>query len=143
MPKRSRKQQILHRGEIWIVNFNSPISAQTPSPGSPNSKWPTTGHEIAKPRPAVVLNVSAAWELDLHIVVPLRRWRSRFEKNNYFWIVRLHKDTLNKLTNDTGADTFQVKSVSRERFQHRIGVVTNDQLRLLLATVAYCIGYSP
>lgn len=142
MPNSLRTRRIPQRGEIWIVNFNSPISAQTPPPGSPQSQWPTTGHEIAKPRPATVLNVSGAWELDLHIVVPLRRWRPRFENNNYFWIVRLHKDNTNKLNSDSGADAFQLKSVSRERFQRPIGVVANDQLRLILDTVAYCIGNS-
>ena len=141
MPKRPRPTEAPQRGEIWTVNFNSPVTAKTPPKGSPKSQWPTTGDEIAKPRPALVMNISASWELDLYIVVPFRRWKTHFEKNDYFWIVHLPKDGGNKLKNDSGADTFRVKSVSRERFRHKIGVATPDQLQLLADTVAFCIGY--
>ncbi len=91
----------------------------------------------------VVLSVNAKWERDLHIVVPLRGWQRRFESNNYFWIVKLSPDGINKLKGDSGADTFQVKSVSRERFRYKVGVLSPDQLQLIVDTVAFCIGYTP
>ena len=142
MPKRQRISEVPQRGEIWIVNFNSPITANAPQQRRPKSEWPTTGDEIAKPRPAVVMNVSTNWELDLSIVVPFRSWKPNFEKHNYFWIVHLPKDEFNKLRGDSGANTFQVKSVSRERFLRKIGVLKPDQLQLIADTIAFCIGYS-
>lgn len=143
MPNRSRTRRIPQRGEIWIVNFNSPISAKTPPVGTPRSQWPTTGDEINKARPAVVLSISAEWERELHIVVPLRGWQRQFESNNFFWIVKLSPDGINKLKDDSGADTFQVKSVSRDRFRKLIGVLSPDQLEQIVDTVAFCIGFTP
>lgn len=140
MPSRLRGGKQPQRGEIWIVNFNSPISAKTPPRGSLKPAWPATGDEIAKARPAVVLNVPNSWELDLSIVVPLRSWKDRFRDNNYYWIVYVQKNAMNKLTNHSGADAFQVKSVSNLRFRRRIGSVTPEQLQLITDTVAFCIG---
>lgn len=140
MPKRKRAPIEPQRGDIWIVNFNSPLTAKTPSAGTPKSQWPTTGDEINKVRPAVVMNVSASWEYDLHIVVPLRRWRARFQRKNYFWIIPVPSDSTNKLTNDSGADAFQVKSVSNVRFRRLIGIVAPDQVQRIADTVAFCIG---
>lgn len=141
MPKRQRPPNEPQRGEIWIVNFNAPVTARTPPAGTPRSQWPTTGDEINKVRPAVVISVNDSWEYDLRIVVPLRRWRTRFQRNNYFWIVPIPRDGFNKLNNDSGADAFQVKSVSSIRFRRRIGFITPDQLQLIAGTVAFCIGY--
>ena len=142
MPKPQVPRNEPQRGEIWIANFNAPVTAKTPPVGTPRSQWPTTGDEINKVRPAVVLSVNANWERDLHIVVPLRGWQSHFETNNFFWIVKLLPDGINKLKGDSGADAFQVKSISRERFRHKIGVLLPDQLQEIVDTVAFCIGYS-
>ncbi|MDE2637530.1 MAG: type II toxin-antitoxin system PemK/MazF family toxin [Chloroflexota bacterium] len=140
MTKRPNPPNEPQRGEIWIVNFNSPVTARTPAAGTPRSQWPTTGDEINKARPAVVLSVDAEWERELHIVVPLRGWQRRFEANNYFWISKLEPDSINKLRGISGADAFQVKSVSRERFHRKIGVLSPDHLRFIVDTVAFCIG---
>lgn len=142
MPQPQRPPNEPQRGEIWIVNFNAPVTAKAPPVGTPRSQWPTTGDEINKVRPAVVLNVNAKWERNLHIVVPLRGWQSGFVTKNYFWIVKLSPDGINKLKDESGADTFQVKSISRDRFRHRIGVLLPDQLQLIADTVAFCIGFS-
>ena len=140
MTKRIAPQIEPQRGEIWIVNFNAPVTARTPPAGTPRSQWPTTGDEINKVRPAVVLSVNAKWERELHIVVPLRGWKRHFESNNYYWIVKLSPDGVNKLQGDSGADTFQVKSVSRERFRRKIGELVPDKLQIVTETVAFCIG---
>ncbi|MCY4464097.1 MAG: type II toxin-antitoxin system PemK/MazF family toxin [Chloroflexi bacterium] len=128
------------RGDIWLVNFNSPISTKPKAGIKTLSKLPTTGHEIFKIRPALVLSVAEKWEVDLRIVVPLRSWKEWFAENNFFWIVRIQRDSANRLKTDSGADTFQVKSVSTERFVRRIGNVQPDQLHLIAATVAFNIG---
>jgi mRNA-degrading endonuclease toxin of MazEF toxin-antitoxin module len=41
---------------------------------------------------------------------------------------------------DSGADTFQVKSVSENRFLRRIGTVTSSQLDDIASAVALCVG---
>ena len=112
------------RGEIWLVNFN-----------------PAIGDEIYKRRPAVVMNIPSRWNLKLHIVVPVTKWQRRFKTNNYFWMVELPKDNSNNLTFDSAANAFQIKSVSHQRFNRKIGVVTAAQLDLIVETIAFCIGY--
>lgn len=131
------------RGEIWWVNFNSPITAPTPADNAPREQLPTTGDEIYKTRPAVVMNIPASWNLQLAIVVPITSWQHRFQVNNYFWMVKILADTTNQLTNDSAANTFQVKSISAQRFTRKIGVLTTQQMDLIAATVAFCIGYNP
>lgn len=136
MPKSSNPQ----RGDIWLVNFNSPMSNQQVAAGAPAPKLPTTGDEIFKVRPALVLSIVANWEVDLRIVVPLRSWKEWFVRNGYYWIIPIRRDGTNRLRKDSGADTFQVKSVSTQRFIRRIGNVLPDQLDLVSATVAFNIG---
>ncbi|MCY4247562.1 MAG: type II toxin-antitoxin system PemK/MazF family toxin [Chloroflexi bacterium] len=136
MPKSDDPQ----RGDIWLVNFNSPMSNQQEAVGAPASKLPTTGDEIDKIRPALVLSIVAKWEVDLRIAVPLRSWKDWFVKNGFFWIVPIQRDGTNRLRKDSGADTFQVKSVATQRFTKRIGNVLPDQLELVATTVAFNIG---
>ena len=131
------------RGEVWLVRFNDPPSAPTPPDGTPKEQLPTTGDEIYKQRPAVVLNIAGNWIRKLHIVVPLTSWKAQFKKNQYFWMVEIPKDNSNRLKRDSAADISQIKSVSIERFGKRaIGVVGKDQLDLIVETVAFYIGYS-
>ncbi|MDX2076896.1 MAG: type II toxin-antitoxin system PemK/MazF family toxin [bacterium] len=129
------------RGEIWWVNFNAPITAPTPPIGTPKEQLPTTGDEIYKSRPAVVLTIPASWNLALQIVVPITSWQEHFQINQYFWMVKLQADGVNNLNNDSAANILQIKSVSHRRFGNKIGMVSPDQLNLITATVAFCIGY--
>jgi len=126
MMRQSNTSTRPQRGEIWSVNFN-----------------PAVGDEIYKLRPAVVMDIPAHWNLKLHIVVPVTKWQVRFKTNNYFWMVELPKDNSNHLTFDSAANAFQIKSVSQQRFNRKIGVVTAAQLNLIAETIAFCIGYSP
>ncbi len=128
-------------GEIWIVNFNSPLHAPTPPHGSPRSMLPTTGDEIYKRRPALVVNKITNLELDQRIVVPLRSWKGWFAKRQYYWIIRVKQDAQNGLNGDSGADTFQVKALSTDRFIRRIGTLQPGQLRRIVETIAFHIGY--
>ena len=143
MPTHTRPGITPQRGEIWYVNFNTPVTAPTPPPGTPKSLLPTTGDEIYKERPAVVMSISQRWRLNLHIVVPLTKWRPHFRANGYFWMIELPKDRRNNLREDSAANTFQVKSVSLTRFLNRHGTVSSSQLDQIAETVAFCIGYSP
>jgi len=130
------------RGEIWSVNFNSPITAPTPPSGTPKEQLPTTGDEIYKARPAVVLTIPYSWNLELQIVAPITSWQPHFQTNQYFWMIYLPSDTTNNLKNDSAVNVLQIKSVSHKRFGKKIGVVTSAQLDLIVATVVFCIGHS-
>ena len=49
----------------------------------------------------------------------------------------------NGLKKASGADAFQVKSVSVNRFVKKLGVATNDQIDEIVDAIALCIGYNP
>jgi mRNA interferase MazF len=112
------------RGEIWEVRFD-----------------PSEGDEIKKVRPAAVVTGHTAGRMQLHIVVPITGWQPQFVR--YFWMVRLPPDSTNGLSKESAADAFQVKSLSLNRFQRRLGALTDDQIDEIAAAVALCIGYSP
>ena len=109
------------RGEIWTVQFD-----------------PSVGAEIRKIRPAVVVSVNTVGLLPLRIVVPLTDWQPSFA--HLPWFVYLAMSPTNGLTKDSGADTFQVKSVSDNRFVRYVGVVTSTQLDDIASAVALCVG---
>ena len=109
------------RGEIWEVNFN-----------------PSIGAEIQKTRPAVVVNVPEVGRLPLVIVVPITEWQSAFEQRP--WFTKLVPSSENGLSKDSGADAFQVKSISIQRFVRRIGRTSEDETDSIAEAIALCVG---
>ncbi len=114
----------VQRGDIWMIRFD-----------------PSEGDEIQKIRPAVVMTEAGAGKMRLQIVVPITAWQSQFIR--YFWMVQLKSDAQNGLSKDSAADAFQVKSLSVNRFQRKLGSVTAEQLNEISAAIALCIGYMP
>lgn len=110
------------RGEIWIISFD-----------------PTVGAEIAKDRPAVVVDVPEVGRLPLHIVIPVTEWNDRYAVLP--WHTRLKASAANGLSKDSSADSFQVKSVSVNRFKRKLGDVSSEELKNIVAGIALCIGY--
>jgi len=109
------------RGDVWLVNFD-----------------PSAGAEIRKVRPAVVLTVAGIGRLPLQIVAPLTEWKAHYI--NASWFVHVPASPTNGLSKDSGADAFQVKSLSENRFVKRLGEVTGQQLDDIAAAVALCVG---
>ena len=109
------------RGEIWRIRFD-----------------PAEGDEIKKIRTAVVISENAVGRLRLKIVVPITEWKVRYA--SYPWFVHLVPTPTNGLTKDSGADAFQVKSVSDSRFVRHVGVVTSAQLDDIASAVEMCVG---
>jgi mRNA interferase MazF len=107
------------RGEIWLVDFE-----------------PTTGAEIAKIRPAVVVN--GIGRLPLRIVVPVTDWKPGY--SGFPWFVFLPTTPGTGLYKDSGADCFQVKSLSESRFVRILGAVTGQQVDDIAGAVALCVG---
>lgn len=109
------------RGEIWLVDFD-----------------PSVGAEIRKSRPAVVMSVDSIGRLPLHIVVPVTDWSPAF--HNYPWFVEIPADAITGLLKHSGADAFQVKSVSAARFVRRLGRVSRPQADAIAEAIALCVG---
>jgi len=113
----------IQRGDIWAIRFD-----------------PSEGDEIQKIRPAVVMTAAGAGKIRLQIVVPITGWQPQFSR--YFWMVQLKSDEQNGLSKDSAVDTFQVKSLSVNRFQRKLGSVTKEQLKEISTAIALCVGYS-
>jgi mRNA interferase MazF len=113
----------ISRGDIWRIDFA-----------------PTRGAEIQKLRPAVVVNPQSIGRLPLHIVVPITDWKPAY--GGFPWFVHLQPNTTNGLSKESGADAFQVKSLSNERFVERLGRLNNTDLAEVVKAIALCIGHS-
>jgi mRNA interferase MazF len=112
------------QGEIWYVNLE-----------------PTVGVEIKKARPVVVISADALnsphWKM--RIVVPCSAWQERFEDK--FFKVRIPANEQTGLKKDSAAIVLQVRSISLDRFQDRLGQVPRDVLQELLAGLVLGIDY--
>jgi mRNA interferase MazF len=96
------------------------------------------GAEIRKLRPAVIANVDSIGRLPLRIVVPLTDWQPSFSALPWFVPIRSLRST--GLAKRSGADAFQVKSVSENRFVRRIGTVSKVQMDEIASAIALCVG---
>lgn len=114
----------ISRGEVWLVNFD-----------------PSVGDEIQKTRPAVVMSIGAAFRHRLRIVVSITSWQDKFA--NDFWMIHLLATTDNGLDNDSAANTYQIKSLSEERFVRKLGVLPDNLVGDIAAAIAVCIGFNP
>ncbi len=85
-----------------------------------------------------MVNLDAIGRLPLRIVVPVTDWNSDF--GNLSWFVFLAAASENGLPKDSGADAFQVKSVSVTRFAPKLGEVTDAQIDEIAAAIALCVG---
>ena len=94
----------MKRNEIWLINLS-----------------PTTGAEIQKTRPAIIVSDDDIGVLPLRVIVPLTDWKDRYAA--VAWMVKIEVDGNNNLTKTSAADCFQVRSVATERFVKQIGQV--------------------
>jgi mRNA interferase MazF len=95
----------MKNSEIWIVDLN-----------------PTVGFEKNKVRPVVIISPDNI-NLPNKIIVPITSWKEKYSEVP--WQVKILADTTNKLREDSSADTFQIRSISVERFRKRIGILDN------------------
>ena len=109
------------KGEIWLMNFD-----------------PTVGSEISKKRPALVVSVNSIGILPLRIVVPITSWQQKFANDP--WLIKVPFDRTNRLSKDSVADTFQIKSVSNDRFIKKLGSISNSKMQEVLMGIRICIG---
>jgi mRNA interferase MazF len=108
----------LTKGEIWRIDLD-----------------PTKGAEIQKTRPVVIVNSDHVGRLPLRIVVPITDWKPAYA--NFSWFVHLMPDSQNGLSKESGADAFQVRSVSTTRFIEHLGNLSDPDLeRVILALIS-------
>ena len=111
-----------NRGEIWLARLD-----------------PSVGAEMGKTRPVLVVSQPTAGRLPLVIVVPVTDWKPAYAPLK--WFIPLQPEPQNGLTKPSGADAFQVKSVSLLRLRTRLGQVADDQVETAAMAVAWCVGY--
>lgn len=108
------------KGEIWLINFD-----------------PVIGSEIGKTCPALIVSSNAIGRLPLRIVVPITSWQDKFSAIP--WLIKIIKNGENRLSSDSAADTFQVKSISNDRFVRKIGAVSHVTLQEVVDGIMICI----
>jgi mRNA interferase MazF len=111
----------MHRGEVWLLNLD-----------------PTVGAEIQKTRPVVIVNDDGVGVLPLRVIVPLTEWKDRYSVAP--WMVRIEPDSTNGLVKVSAADTFQVRSVSQERFVRQTGKLTDSQMQEIAKSLAIVLA---
>jgi mRNA interferase MazF len=111
----------MRRGEIWLVRLN-----------------PTLGAEMGKTRPAVIVNDDAVGVLPLKVIVPITNWNTAFAARP--WMVRLEPDILNGLSKLSGADAFQVRSVSEGRLVQRMGSLSEVVMQQISEALAIALS---
>jgi len=111
----------MHKGEIWLINLD-----------------PTIGAEIQKSLPAVIVSVDEIGILPLRVIVPITEWKEHYAQAA--WLVSILPAVKNGLTKRSAADAFQIRSVSKERFIRKSGVLEKEQVDLILSAVQIVIG---
>jgi mRNA interferase MazF len=119
-----KQKSIPKRGDVWLVDLN-----------------PTRGAEIGKCRTAVVVSCDGFGRLPLHIIVPITGWHPSFAASP--WFEKLLPTKSNGLAKESGADAFQLRSVSRDRFVRKLGAIPRTQLQDICMRIALCVGLEP
>jgi len=109
----------LSKGDIWLIDLD-----------------PTKGAEIQKTRPAIIVNSNAVGKLPLKIVVPITDWKPQYA--SFAWFARLIPDGQNGLSKESGADAFQVRSVSTTRFVKYVGKLSDSDLKRVIRALIVC-----
>lgn len=97
----------MKHSEVWLVDFS-----------------PKVGQEIDKARPAVIVNHDSMGALQLKVVVPV----TDAVRSIQDWHVPLKPSKDNGLSKKSVADCFQVKSISKERFVKRLGILSAKEM---------------
>ncbi len=74
---------------------------------------------MQKIRPAVIVNNDAIGILPLKVIVPITEWNDWHKTKS--WMVRVNPDSVNGLSKPSSVDTFQIRSVSQDRFVKKLG----------------------
>mgnify|MGYP002784367629 CR=1 FL=1 len=112
---------LMRRGEVWLVSLD-----------------PTVGTEINKTRPAVIVNDDGIGILPLKVVVPITDWKETYASRP--WMVKLETDSDNGLSKTSGADTFQVRSVSEKRLIKLLGKIDDLTMQAISTALSLILS---
>jgi len=107
----------MRRGEVWLINLD-----------------PTIGAEIKKTRPAVIVSHNSIGILPLRVIVPITNWQERYI--TALWMIKIEPSTINGLRKVSCADTFQVRSVARQRFVKKLGKLSDVEMEAIVKGLA-------
>ncbi|MBI2631076.1 type II toxin-antitoxin system PemK/MazF family toxin [Candidatus Nomurabacteria bacterium] len=86
---------------------------------------PTRGKEQKGRRPVVIISGNTMNKnLGVFIVCPISS-----KIKNYAGCVKLPKNKINKLAEDSEAISFQIRTIAKERMIKKIGEITDEQLK--------------
>lgn len=111
-----------NRGEVWLVQLD-----------------PTRGQEIQKTRPAIVVSSNLFRTIPMRIIIPVTTWQLKFQSRPF--MVPILKTSQNGLDVDSAGNVLQVRSVTTERFVERLGSVSAEILKEILAGLIICVDY--
>jgi mRNA interferase MazF len=100
---------------------------------------PTVGAEQKKTRRVVIVSNDTIGKLPLKVIVPITEWKDHYA--GVPWMVKIVPDRFNRLDKVSAADSFQVRSVSIERFgDHAEGYLVKDYMDQIIEAVATVIS---
>jgi mRNA interferase MazF len=111
----------MKRGEIWLVNLD-----------------PTIGSEIKKSRPSLIISRDGIGQYPVKVVIPFTEWKDHHAE--MAWMVRSDPTPENGLSKVSGADTLQIRAVSHQRFVRQVGVLSDDEIEVVLKALALAVG---
>lgn len=98
---------------------------------------PTEGSEQSGTRPVVIISGNTMNQhSNLVIICPLTS-----KLKHYAGCVKLKKNSLNKLETDSEIITFQIRTISKNRLQKKLGQISNSDFSNLLNSLAQIIKY--
>lgn len=107
----------MRRGEVWLANLE-----------------PTIGAEISKTRPVVIVSRDRIGRLPLKVIVPITDWKEQYAYRR--WMIQLEATSENGLSKLSGADTFQVRSVSQQRLTRKLGTLSDTVMQEITEALA-------
>lgn len=102
---------------------------------------PTRGDEMKKTRPCLVISIDGISRLNLAIVIPITEWQESFKKQP--WKIPVSASAVSGLHKNSALDTFQIKSLSTERFVQKRGELDGQTIKEAASAVALVVGYEP
>lgn len=98
---------------------------------------PVKGKEQKGKRPVVLISGNTMNEnFDVCIICPISS-----KIKNYTGSVKLEKNKINKLDEDSEILTFQVRTIAKERMIKKIGEITNEQLKEIFYSLNEVLYY--
>ncbi len=74
----------------------------------------------------------------MRVIVPVTDWKEHYEQAA--WLVQIKPNKQNGLSKISAADAFQLRSLSVERFIHRIGILDSESFKEILEAIMIVLG---